>query len=91
MKGLDFAKTTLVGTMAVCLLGQNLMKIAVFGSLGFNPLPWLPVVLAMMVTGFVGTWLGALLLGRLYEHRFRLLLKWAMKLIAVTLLVETLI
>ncbi|WMC10257.1 sulfite exporter TauE/SafE family protein [Oceanimonas pelagia] len=89
MKGLNFSKATFVGTIAVCLLGQNLMKTLVFGSLGFDPFQWLPLVVMMIFTGFIGTWLGARLMGRLNEQRFGLILKWAMTLIAIKLLGES--
>ncbi|UTW11392.1 sulfite exporter TauE/SafE family protein [Marinobacterium rhizophilum] len=90
LRGLNYAKATFVGTMAVCLLGQNLLKTAVFGSLGFNPLQWMPVVLAMILAGITGTWIGSRLLGRLNEARFGLVLKWTMTLIALKLLWQSL-
>ncbi|MEO1748512.1 MAG: sulfite exporter TauE/SafE family protein, partial [Pseudomonadota bacterium] len=62
-------------TSAAAMVFQHGVKIFAFGFLGFSFLEWLPLVGAMIVSGFLGTFAGIKLLRRLPEARFRLLLK----------------
>ena len=47
------------------------MKIVVFGLAGFAFAQWVPLVAAMIATGYAGTIWGTRLLDRLPEERFR--------------------
>jgi hypothetical protein len=51
--GLDH--TRLVATAASGMVLQHLLKIVVFGLFGFAFGPWLPLIVAMLITGFLGT------------------------------------
>lgn len=51
---------------------QHVLKVIVFGLLGFNLAPWLPLVAAMIVSGYLGTVTGAKLLEKMDEGSFRL-------------------
>ena len=79
-------RRVVVATHAAVMTAQHLSKIAVFAALGFVMGPWLPLVLAMIVAGFAGTWIGGHLLERLPETAFRLGLKGLLTLIALELM-----
>ncbi|WP_027966358.1 sulfite exporter TauE/SafE family protein [Halomonas halocynthiae] len=74
-----------VATFSACMSLQHLTKIFVFGMAGFVFREWLGLMVAMVVAGLVGTWLGLKLLHRLSEHHFDNLFKWALTLLALRL------
>ena len=74
-----------VATFSACMSAQHLTKAFVFGMAGFVFRDWLGLMLAMVASGFIGTWLGLRLLRRLSEHRFETLFKWALTLLALRL------
>ena len=76
----------LVATNAACLSTQHVLKIFAFGYLGFAFAPWVPVLLAMVMSGFLGTWAGSHLLNRLPERTFLVLFKTVITLLAIRLL-----
>lgn len=83
-------KTGIVGTHAANMTVQHSLKIAVFGLLGFAFGPWLPLLAAMLVTGFLGTLAGSHLLHRLPEERFALGFKLVLTGLALNLLIGAL-
>ncbi|MBX3596658.1 MAG: sulfite exporter TauE/SafE family protein [Rhizobiaceae bacterium] len=66
-------RKALVATHAACMFIQQGLKIVVFGLAGFAFGDWLPMVAAMVFTGYLGTQYGSKLLDRLPEEQFR---KW---------------
>lgn len=74
-----------VATFSACMSLQHLTKIFVFGLAGFVFSEWLGLIVAMVMAGLVGTWLGLRLLKRLSDHRFDSLFKWALTLLALRL------
>ena len=81
----------LVATSAACLSTQHTLKICAFGFLGFTFLPWVPVMAAMVMSGFLGTWVGGKLLNRIPERAFRVLFKTVITLLAIRLLYAAII
>ncbi len=59
-----------VATHAACMTLQHALKVGAFTALGFAFLPWLPLLLAMIGLGFLGTMVGTRLLDRLPERSF---------------------
>lgn len=84
----DLNKTQLIATQASAMVIQHLLKVIVFGLLGFAFEEWLPLMLAMVVSAMLGTVAGTRLLHRLPEHAFRLGLKIVLTVVAVELLAE---
>jgi uncharacterized protein len=82
--GLD--KKTLVATHAACNVIQHGLKVAAFGYLGFNFADWLPLLIAMVVSGLLGTWMGTRLLEKVSEEWFKAILKWLLTALALDLL-----
>jgi len=76
----------LVGTMAAFMTAQHLVKIVVFALAGFAFGSWLPLMAAMIITGFAGTWSGKHVLLKLPESRFRLVFNIGLSLLAVDLI-----
>ncbi len=66
---------------------QHLLKIIVFGAIGFAFSAWAPIMAGMIVLGYLGTTVGLKLLGKLPEARFRWLYRWFLTLLATRLLV----
>jgi len=59
-----------VATHAAMMTAQHLLKTLAFGVLGFAFGPWLPLTLAMIAAGFLGTLAGRQVLARLGDRRF---------------------
>jgi len=81
-----FVRQTTVATHAASMVMHHLLKVIVFGLLGFAFAPWLPFIAAMIATGFVGTFLGVRLLKGFSEDRFRLAFKILLTLLALNLI-----
>jgi uncharacterized membrane protein YfcA len=75
-----------VATQGALMTLQHLLKSLVFGFLGFAFGPWLPLVGAMIVSGFVGTVVGRHMLMRVGHHYFRPILNAILLLLAARLL-----
>jgi uncharacterized protein len=82
--GLD--KRALVASHAACNVIQHGLKVVAFGWLGFNFADWLPLMGAMIASGFLGTWLGTRLLDKLPEELFKTILKGLLTVLALDLL-----
>ena len=76
----------LIATHAVMMVGQHLLKVIAFGLLGVALVEWLPLIAAMIVSGFIGTVSGTKLLEKMPEHLFQIVLKILLTLIALDLL-----
>jgi uncharacterized protein len=83
---LNLEKRVLVATHAACNVIQHGLKVLAFGWLGFNFADWLPLLIAMIASGFLGTWLGTRLLEKLPEELFKTILKWLLTVLALDLL-----
>ena len=64
-------RKALVATHAVAMTAQHFLKIVVFGVAGFAFHTWLPLIAAMVLSGYLGTIYGTRLLERLPEEAFR--------------------
>lgn len=83
---LDLEKRQLIATHAVCTTIQHLLKVFAFGLLGFSFADWLPLVAAMILSGFAGTLAGTRLLERLPERWFLLTIKLVLTIVGLDLL-----
>lgn len=75
-----------VANSAVAMAVQHVLKVAVFGLLGFNLAPWLPLAAAMILSGYLGTIAGARLLDSMDEDAFRFWFRMAVTVLALELL-----
>ena len=76
----------LVATHAICMTVQHGLKGVIFGFLGFQFLPWLPALLVMILSGFLGTLTGRRILHRLPEKLFTQLFRAILTVLGVRLL-----
>jgi uncharacterized membrane protein YfcA len=79
-------RKALVATSAVAMTTQHLLKIVVFGIAGFAFWEWVPLVAAMILSGFIGTVYGSALLERMPEESFRKWFRIAVTVLALDLL-----
>ena len=75
-----------IATHSAAMIIQHVLKIVAFGLLGFAFAPWAGLIVAMIATGFAGTWTGTHLLHRIPEAQFRLVFKALITLVAAHLL-----
>lgn len=75
-----------VGTFSSCMVAQHLIKIIVFGILGFSFAAYLPLIIAMVITGFAGTYAGRHFLQKSTDERFQKMLNIILALLAARLL-----
>lgn len=90
IKGLA-ERRQLVATHAMLMTLQNSFKVVVFVALGFAFAAYLPLVIAMIASGFVGTAIGSRLLVKVPEAAFRWGFKIVLTLVALDLLREALL
>lgn len=86
LKALGADRKQIVATQAMCMTIQHILKAIAFGFIGFSFADWLPLVVAMIASGFLGTLFGTRLLDRMSEKTFSFVLKWMLTLVALDLL-----
>ena len=82
-------RRALIGTHSACMTMQHSLKILVFGLLGFSFGDWVPLLVAMVAAGYLGTLLGSRLLHWASEAVFRIVLKIILTALAANLLLST--
>ena len=88
VKTLKLGRMEHVATHAACMVAQHLIKVIVFGLLGFAFSPYLGLIIAMVVSGFIGTLVGKHFLKKLNDKIFHRILALILSLLAIRLLVE---
>lgn len=81
-----YGRDRTVASHAACMSVQHFFKVVAFGFLGFVLVEWLPLVIAMILSGLVGTWLGRHLLRKLPEKSFKGIFKGVLTVLALRLL-----
>lgn len=79
-------RKVLVATSAMATTVHHLLKVLIFGLIGFSFRQWMPLILAMITTGYLGTMLGSALLNRIPENAFRVAFKLVLTALALDLL-----
>jgi uncharacterized membrane protein YfcA len=80
-----------VATHASVMTIVHVLKCVAFGFLGFAFSEWLPLIAAMVISGYLGTLVGKSVLSRLPEHVFAIGFKWILTVLAVRLLLQGLL
>lgn len=86
-KGLQ--RDALVVTAAFMMTFTHLIKIMLFGLLGFNFMSYWKIILGMSVAVIAGAFVGTHIRYRIPESMFRSLLKWLLTILAVRMVVIT--
>jgi len=76
----------LVATSAVFMVTQHLLKVIVFGMLGFAFSPYLHLIILMIASGFLGTLIGRRMLLKIDEKKFQYGLNIILTLLAMRLI-----
>ncbi|MFW1677331.1 sulfite exporter TauE/SafE family protein [Pontibacter sp. JAM-7] len=82
----QYDKLATTANFATCMSVQHVLKLLVFSVVGFAFWQWLPLILFMILSGMVGTWLGMKVLHRISTHHFRRLFRISITLLALRLL-----
>jgi len=90
LKALELPRFALVATNAACMVIQHLLKVIVFGVLGFAYGPYLLLIVLMITMGFVGTIIGKKILLTVDEEKFQIGVNVILTLLALRLLVTSL-
>ncbi len=83
---MGLTRQQLVATHAMAMTIQHALKTVAFVAIGVALVAWLPLIAAMVASGFAGTVLGSRILDRLSEAVFKAILKAVLTLIALDLL-----
>lgn len=78
--------TQTVATHGALMSIQHLLKLLVFGALGFTFTPYIPLLIGLIVMGFIGSLIGKHTLRLLPERVFKNGLKAVLTIIAIRLL-----
>ena len=87
LRSFELSRSTLVATSAACMVFQHLLKIIVFGLLGFAFSPYTSLVALMMISGLFGTFIGTKLLVKVDEKKFQQGLNIVLSLLALRLII----
>lgn len=85
------SKDRLVITAGLLMMVTHLLKIVVFGMIGFAFAPYLPLIAGMIVAVTLGSFVGTRLRGRLSEALFRKIFKVLVTFLALRLIINALI
>jgi len=88
VKTFNFGRLEHVATHSACMVAQHIVKVIVFGFLGFNFTPYAWLIVAMIASGFAGTVFGKHFLMRGDDRRFHRILSAILTLLALRLLYE---
>jgi uncharacterized membrane protein YfcA len=88
--GLGLSRFALVGTKAACQTLGHLVKIALFGAVGFAFAAFVPLLALLIPLVVVGTWVGSRLLRGVDERTFVWLYRGVLTLIALRLVASAL-
>ncbi|MFZ1813174.1 MAG: sulfite exporter TauE/SafE family protein [Rhizobiaceae bacterium] len=70
---------------AAAMTAQHALKAAAFALAGFAFSAWLPLLVLMVASGYLGTMVGSRLLLRVSEKQFRLVFRWLLTLLGIDL------
>lgn len=86
VKAQELGRMGQVGTHAVLMTSQHILKTLIFGFLGFAYGPWIGFVIGLIATGFLGTLIGRSFLGRTSDTRFALVVNVVLAAVALRLI-----
>ena len=83
-------RDALVVTAALMMTFTHLIKVALFGLLGFSFIAYWKIILGMSIGVIAGAFVGTQIRYRIPEERFRRILKWLLTLLAFRMIYITL-
>lgn len=88
VKSMRFGRLEHVATHSTCMVAQHAIKVIAFGLLGFNYGPYAGLVVAMVLSGFLGTVIGKHVLVKMNDQTFHRVLAVLLSVLALRLLYE---
>jgi uncharacterized membrane protein YfcA len=88
VKSMRLGRVEHVATHSACMVAQHFIKVIAFGLLGFNYGPYAGLVVAMVLSGFLGTVVGKHVLVKMNDQTFHKVLAVLLSLLALRLLYE---
>lgn len=88
VKSMRLGRLEHVATHSACMVAQHFIKVIAFGLLGFNYAPYAGLVVAMIVSGFIGTVIGKHVLVKMNDVVFHRVLAVLLSVLALRLLYE---
>lgn len=85
------SRQQLVSTHAAVMVLQHGFKIFALGFLGFVFTPWIGLLVAMLVSGFLGSLAGRAILWRIPEEKFKIVFNIVLTLLALRMLYQALV
>lgn len=79
-------RKALIATLAAGMTVQHTLKVAAFALAGFAFAQWLPLIVVMIASGYLGTLYGSRLLDKLPEESFRQWFRIGLTLLALDLI-----
>ena len=86
IKALNLGRREHVGTQAAIMALQHLIKVLIFGVLGFAFAEWILVIAVLVLAGFLGTLSGKAMLVRVSDKFFRTALNAVLLVLSVRLI-----
>ncbi|GEA09997.1 hypothetical protein KUL49_03720 [Alteromonas sp. KUL49] len=80
------SKMQITATFATCMTFQHGLKAFVFTAVGFSFVQWAGLIVAMIASGALGTYIGLKVLKKISSEIFSVLFKWVVTLLALRLL-----
>lgn len=84
----EMTRLQITGTLAVCLLGLDIVKSAGYVGFGFDYAHYLPHIGVAIVASLAGTWVGGRIGTRIPEDKFRLVFKWLITIVGLRLVTK---
>jgi uncharacterized protein len=81
-----YEKMRFTATFSSCMTIQHCLKAFVYGAIGFSFWQWLPLILAMIGSGAIGTWLGIKLLKKLPTEKFKMIFRVVLSVMCLQLI-----
>jgi uncharacterized membrane protein YfcA len=88
VKTLKLGRLEHVATHSACMVAQHVIKVAVFGLLGFAFGPYLGLIVAMIASGLLGIFVGTRFLIKMNDAIFHKVLAVVLTLLAARLILE---
>jgi uncharacterized protein len=88
VKSMRLGRVEHVATHSACMVAQHTIKVFAFGLLGFNYAPYAGLIVAMIVSGFIGTVVGKHILVKMNDQTFHRIIAVILSILALRLLYE---
>lgn len=87
MSRMNLSRQQIIASHAVCMTSLHVVKIIIFGIFGFAFYAYIPLIILMVVSGFLGSWVGTKILHKIDSKIFVYLLKGMVSVLCVKLIV----